>query len=141
MFHDLKMIDAIRASGVAVSEDCEQAWLFQWAKRNEGQYPELALLFAVPNGGHRSKRQGALLKLTGVKKGVPDTFLPVPRGEYHGLWVEMKSLSKSARVSPEQRKWIADLKDQGYRAAVCRGFEAARDEILAYLTLGAHRGA
>lgn len=134
MFHDLKLQPAIRASGAEVSEDQEQAWLFQWAKRNESKYTELALLFAVPNGGHRHKRQAALLKLTGVKAGVPDVFLPVARGGYHGLWIEMKSTQKTARVSPEQKQWLADLTGQGYRAVVCKGFEAARDEVLAYLT-------
>lgn len=133
MFVDLKNLAAVRKSGAKMSEDQEQAWLFQWAARNRDKRPELARLFAVPNGGHRSKRTAAVLKLTGVKRGVPDIFLPVPRGEYHGLWIEMKSLAKSARPSPEQREWLAYLNEAGYRAVVCRGFEAARDEIISYL--------
>src|SRR5690554_620263 len=104
MFVDLKTITAARASGAAVSEDQEQAWLFQWARRNEKEIPELARLFAIPNGGHRSKRTAALLKLTGVKRGVPDIFLPLPRNGYHGLWIELKSMSKSARASKEQQE-------------------------------------
>lgn len=135
MFHDLKLQPAIRAFCADVSEDQEQAWLIQWAKRNEKTYPELRLLFAIPNGGHRHKRQAALMKLTGTKPGVPDLFLPVPRNGHHGLWVEMKSLSKTARASKEQKAWIDELTEQGYRAVVCKGFEQARDELVAYLTL------
>ena len=134
MFYDLSQQNAIRASGAAVSEDCEQAWLIQWAKRNSDEYPDLNFLFAVPNGGHRSKRQGALLKLTGVKPGVPDLFLPVPRKGKHGLFIEMKVADrKKGRVSKEQKQWIEALITQGYEAKVCYGFEEARDAIVGYL--------
>ena len=131
--YDIKFLPQVRAKKIKVSEDQEQAWLFQWARRNEKEIPELAWLFAIPNGGHRSKRTAALLKLTGVKRGVPDIFLPLPRNGYHGLWIEMKSLAKSARPSPEQLEWIQYLEAQGYQAVVCHGFESARDTILEYL--------
>lgn len=136
MFADLRLLDTIRASDQPVPEDQEQAWLFQWAKRNAEAMPELSLLFAIPNGGHRSKRQGALLKLTGVKAGVPDVFLPVARGGYHGLFIEMKARRKGARATQEQKDWIVALERQGYRALVCIGFEAARAAILDYLGVG-----
>lgn len=131
--YDIKLLPQVRAKKIKVGEDQEQAWLFQWARRSEKAIPELARLFAIPNGGHRSKRTAALLKLTGVKRGVPDIFLPLPRNGYHGLWIELKSMSKSARASKEQQEWIEYLEAQGYRAVVCHGFESARDTILDYL--------
>ena len=113
-------------------EATEQVRLIQWAMRNRDTLPPLGFLFHVPNGGHRSKREGALLKLQGVRRGVPDLFLPYPVQPHHGLWVEMKP-ELGGTVSPEQRQWLADLSALGYRAHVCHGFEEARQTILNYL--------
>lgn len=133
--YDLKDLNKVRAMEGHPLEDQEQAWLIQWAKRHGPA--ETSRLFAIPNGGHRSHSQGALLKLTGVQKGVPDLFLPVPRGGYHGLWIEMKSTDPKSRPSKEQKYWLAFLDGQGYRTVVAKGFEAARDAILDYLNTGA----
>lgn len=37
------------------------------------------LLFAIPDGGRRDAVTGAHLKAEGVRAGVPDMFLAVPR--------------------------------------------------------------
>ncbi len=116
---------------VKQAEHSEQVHLFTWARWTEGQYPELALLFAVPNGGRRDAVTGARLKAEGVKAGVPDVWLPVARGDYHGLVIELKA--GKGRPSPEQRAWLEALKSQGYLALVCVGAEAARAAITAYL--------
>ena len=44
----------------------------------------------VPNEGKRSPQQGAKLKRMGMQKGFPDLVVPLPRGNYHGLYIEMK---------------------------------------------------
>lgn len=129
--YDLKNIAIARALPGYPLEDQEQAWLVQWTKRH-GPIESKRLLH-IPNGGGRSKQQGALLKLTGVQPGVPDLFLPVPRNAYHGLWIELKSLNPRARVSDQQHDWLAYLQGQGYATALCRGFEQARDTIIEYL--------
>lgn len=91
----------------------------------ERKYPELALMFHIPNEGKRSWMTGGRMKAEGLKSGVPDIFLPVPRGEFHGLFVEMKR-TKGGTVSDCQKLWLHDLQKQGYCAAVCRGwYEAA----------------
>jgi hypothetical protein len=72
------------------SEHDEQVNLFHWADIMSPQYPELALLHAIPNGGKRNINVARKLKEEGQKAGVPDICLPVPRGEYHGLYIEMK---------------------------------------------------
>ena len=54
----------------------EQVALFGWAEYNEAYYPELRLLYAIPNGGHRHKAMSAELKAEGVKPGVPNLCLP-----------------------------------------------------------------
>ena len=79
------------------------------------------------------------MKAEGVKSGVPDVFLPVPRKyrngrmEYCGLWVEMK-VGKN-RTSEDQKWWIASLREQNYKAEVCFGAKEAIDTISEYLNL------
>ena len=116
-------------------EDEEQATLLSWCSMNLWRWPELDLLFHIPNGGARRKSEAARFKSLGVKKGVPDLFLPVPRGKYHGLFIEMKRL-RGGRVSNDQKKWIAALKAQGYRVEVDKGWKAAADVIREYLGPG-----
>ena len=118
----------------APSEAVEQEALVRWAAWEAKRTPELRLLFHVPNGGRRDKREAARLKAQGVKPGVPDLFLPVPRGGYHGLWIELKAAG--GRPSANQCEWIGDLNEQGYRAVICYGWDAAREEIGGYLKSG-----
>ena len=114
-------------------ESREQICLFEWAKINEHKEPALALLFHVPNGGKRSKTAAVRLKLEGVKAGVPDLVLPVARGGFHGLFIELKEGKNTP--TQNQKRWLAALSEQGYCAKVCYGFEGARDAILEYLNL------
>lgn len=65
----------------------EQIALFEWARLQTGRFPELALLYHVPNGGSRNKIEAARLRAQGVKSGVPDLCLPVARGASHGLYI------------------------------------------------------
>lgn len=112
----------------------EQARLFGWAdlEMARGRMPELRLMFHIPNGGSRNKAEAARFKAEGVKSGVPDVCLPVPRGGYHGLWIEMKRLA-GGRASKEQKQWIADLREQGYRAEIREGWQEAAELITEYL--------
>lgn len=111
----------------------EQEAVMRWAFLESGWRPELRMLFHIPNGGSRDKREAVHLKQLGVRPGVPDLFLAVPWDGEHGLFIEMKRNAKTARVSPEQKAWIQALKEQGYRAVVCYGFEQARTAIIDYL--------
>lgn len=88
----------------------------------------------MPNGGSRNKIEAANLKKQGVKKGVPDLCLPVPRGVYHGLYIEMKA--KKNKPTQEQESWLKALDEQGYKTAVCWGWEAASRVITEYLCQG-----
>lgn len=73
------------------------------------------------------------LKQTGqLQKGVPDIFIPVPAGGYHGLWIEMKR-EVGGVLSCEQRKWLDRLNADGYRAIVAKGADAAVEQIKEYL--------
>lgn len=115
-----------------MTENQEQAALFEWAGWMEHQIPELKLLHSCPNGGYRLPKTAAVLQKTGVKSGVPDVCLPVSNGKYHALYIEMKRV-KGGAVSANQRVWLNELSKAGNRAVVCKGFEQARDTILEYL--------
>lgn len=114
------------------TESNEQQTLFEWARRMEGKWPELRMMYHIPNEGRRTARNGARLKAEGLKSGVPDICLPVPRGEHHGLYIELKR-RKNARVTTEQMEWIEGLVAQGYVAAICRGCDEAIEVITGYL--------
>ena len=68
----------------------EQAVVISWCEMQKNKYPELSMIYHCPNGGYRNKIEAANLKRQGVKSGVPDLFLPVPRKNKHGLFIEMK---------------------------------------------------
>lgn len=118
------------------SEAKEQEALFEWARLNEGKYPELVLLHHIPNGGWRHKAVAAALKRQGVKPGVPDLSLPVPRPGAHGLYIELKRRGSGASTSDAQDRFLAALRASGYEACVCQGWEQARDVIVGYFGRG-----
>ena len=114
-------------------EEQEQMKVFHWARLQECLYPELRLLHHIPNGGQRNRVVAAKLKAAGVKPGVPDICLPVPRGGFHGLYIELKY--GNGRPSEYQKQWISDLEEQGYKVSVCWGCESAIYIIKEYLRL------
>lgn len=123
------------AYGNIPTEADEQKALFRWADAARCKYPELELMHHIVNEGRRDGRTGYNLRLMGMKRGVPDVCLPVARGGFHGLYVEMKRV-KGGRPSPEQYWWREKLREQGYRAEICYGWEDAARVIREYLDNG-----
>lgn len=117
------------------SEAQEQTALFAWADQcvQLGVHPELKMMYAVPNGGRRDNIEAAHLKQQGVKAGVPDICLAVPRGKYHGLYVEMKVGDN--KPTDKQNEWLANLSYYGYAVKVCYSCLAAKTAIERYLSL------
>lgn len=114
-------------------EDTEQESLIVhsfYVLREAGLDPRL--LFAIPNGGTRHAAEAVKLKRTGVRAGIPDLMLAVARGGFHGLFIEMKR-RQGGKVSEAQKELIALLTEQGYKCVVCKGFDAALEEIRTYL--------
>jgi len=61
-------------------------------------------------------------------------MLPVPVGQYHGLFIEMKRLNASpSDTSQAQQTWITYLRKQGYCVEVCKGAVEAIAAIKHYL--------
>ena len=96
------------------------------------QYPKAAgLLFSIPNEGKRSKANSWRMKAEGMRAGVSDLFLAIPRSVYNGLWIEMKT--QKGVLSAEQKEFQADMQAQGYATTVCRSIEEFMNAIRIYL--------
>jgi hypothetical protein len=114
----------------AGSEASEQIAIINYLK---AQYPN-ALYCASAGGLKTSYTQAARMKMMGYKRGFPDLQICEPIGQYHGLFIEMKK--EDGYPSPEQKVWVSELEKRGYRALVCKGFEAAKKAIDDYFTGG-----
>ena len=99
------------------AEDILQKQCVEWFR---WQYPK-GIIYAIPNGGGRSKAEAGILKATGVLKGIPDLCVPEPTSSHPGLYVEMKV--KPNVVKPHQKEIIEKLKARGYLAVVCWTYE------------------
>lgn len=115
------------------TEAQEQVALVKWARTQAVRYPELELMYAVPNGGKRDKIEAAHMKAQGTLPGVADIVLPCARGSYFGLYIEMKR-AKGGVVSASQRWFEGRIVEEGYAYALCAGWDVARVTILRYLS-------
>ena len=79
------------------------------------------------------KSQRIKAKATGYKRGFPDLFLYEPRGDYHGLAIELKVGYN--KPTNEQLAWIEELNERGYKATVSNGLESTIKIINKYLEL------
>lgn len=71
----------------------------------------------IPNEGKRTGRYGKSLKDMGMRAGVSDLFIALPRHGYGGAWIELKS--KHGILSEDQKKFLNDMAIQCYFTAVC----------------------
>lgn len=134
-------------------EEGEQATLLEWASyifvtANDGRSVCLHdLIVAIPNGAYlagdekqRGAQMGRLLAL-GLTPGAADVFVMLARGQWHGLFIEMKKRRKDfasaadARraVSPLQRGFGELAQRMGFRYVVCYGFDEAKHAIESYV--------
>lgn len=129
--------DQLAKSG---TESGHQRAVFAWAALNMSRFPELRWLHHIPNGGARGDDaktraiRGNALKAEGVKVGVADLFLPVKRGEYSGLYIEMKKPGKIKTTSKEQDEFGEFVKAQGFGWIVCDNWESAVQVLQDYLS-------
>lgn len=109
-------------------EEEEQREFAQWLDRKG------VLWFHIPNERKATAFTLYDLERQGLKKGVPDNFIAEPRGNYNGLFIELKRAKKSlSKKSLEQRQWIKALNEKGYKAVFCYGAEEAIREVRRYL--------
>lgn len=117
-----------------------QEALFNWAALATGHHPELATLYAIPNAGgftggfKKNIARVMAMKREGVKSGVPDVCLPVARGGYHSLYIEMKRENEGT-LSSGQKDWAKRLALYGNKVVVAHGFDEAKTMLEEYLSL------
>jgi VRR-NUC domain len=119
-----------RVKKIGPTEHSEQSAAVQTLLMMAGDRPALLMLYATPNGGKRHVITAKLMKDEGVRRGVPDLCLPVPRGGYVGLYVESKI--EGGEVSPDQKWWLAALEAQGQCTRVCWSADEIVNTVLAY---------
>jgi len=153
---------------IAAQFGFETAW--QWAETGkleheagEGAYgavPALQWLHAIPNGGSRGDDaksraiRGGALKAEGVRQGVADIFLPVPKFvdldkfegghmKWAGLYIEMKKPDLKPKkegskggLSDEQIAFGEYAKQVGYGWIVCYTWREAATAIQQYIEWG-----
>ena len=117
---------------VLPSEHQEQTAVLSWCAAMRASLPDLDLLYAIPNGARTTMGMAKKLKAEGVKTGVPDLCLPVARGGYHALYIEMKR-QRLGQLSPAQRHWGDLLRAQGNLVVVAKGADRATELLAAYL--------
>jgi hypothetical protein len=85
------------------------------------------MIFAVPNGGLRSKAEAARLKWTGVLAGVLDLVLVLPDGRC-AFW---ETKTPRGRLSDDQLGFIKRLITRDHCWAIVRDIDDARRELAA----------
>ena len=101
----------------------------RWFDYQYGQFAPL--LFAVPNGGLRGKREAAIMKAEGMTAGVSDMILLVSRKGYASLWIEFKT--EKGRQTELQKEWQRIAEMHGNKYVIVRNFTQFVKEVTAYL--------
>jgi len=110
-----------------MSEDRLQSEVIKYIRY---QYPKVKYC-ASAGGVYTGISQARKMVRTGYVKGFPDLFIYEARNGYHGLALEIKTTK--GRATKEQKQWIEDLNDRGYKAEVVKGLPAILDLIDSYL--------
>jgi hypothetical protein len=90
-------------------------------------------LFAVPNGGYRTKTTAALLKAEGQLSGVADLILLKRKGKCGALLLEAKV--KGNYQSANQKLWQEMIEADGYIYKIFRSLEEFVEIVETYLNL------
>jgi hypothetical protein len=116
-----------------------QIALFEWAKlcripHADDVMPNSKLsdyMYAYPLGVKLPVATAARLKRHGAKAGVTDIILPLGRGGYFGLYMELKI--KPNKLTTLQIEWIEKMRRANYDTFEAYSFEQAVEKIKFYL--------
>jgi hypothetical protein len=132
----------VRTRNLYQKEEDLHSQLCQWLRL---QHPTVIFRTDFAAGLRMTMGQAAKHKSLQSGRAWPDLFLAEPRGQYHGLFIELKREGvavylKSGQVSSnphiqEQDFVLQKLRQRGYMAEFCVGIEAAMALINRYLKL------
>lgn len=108
-----------RKRTVLKSEHLEQVDFVSWFRKSFSDE-----IIAIPNGGSRSRSEGARLKAEGVKAGVSDLFVPAWL-----LWIEFKRSDGGRGLSADQKKWANYVESIGHHFMLCNGYDEAVNKV------------
>ena len=91
------------------------------------------LCYAIPNGGYRTITTARAMRAEGQKAGIPDLHIPIGRGEYLSLYIEMKN-GKAGRLSEAQKEMHETLRKYRNKVVICRTLLEFQQEINTYFT-------
>lgn len=117
---------------ITSEHDLQAAIIAECDRRSMGN-PAWGMVFSIPNGGHRHPAVAAKLKAEGVRAGIPDLFVALPRHDYAGMFLELK-FGKN-KPTGEQWNWTRRLRDAGYFVDVAWDFETAMRLLTWYVEL------
>ncbi len=123
-----KMQERKNRGKAAASEHDLQVQCLRWLHI---AHPEV-LCYAIPNGAYTTKTTARKLVAEGVVHGIPDLHIPIPKGEYASLYIEMKN-GTAGRLSEHQKIMIERLQRLGNKVVVCRTTEEFVHEVEEYL--------
>ena len=99
-------------------EDIEQIKVVHWIKENT-----TLPVIHIANQRATSPYHGAMLKRMGVRAGVSDLFIPRATNFYHGLFIELKTLT--GKASKLQMQFNKEMHEEGYEAVFAYGADEA----------------
>lgn len=119
----------------SATEHSIQTAFFAWVSLVKE--PGTRWVHAIPNGGERNKITAGKMKAEGARSGVWDVFVPLPRGEFHGMYIEFKTPEYKYRqnggLKPAQIEFGEQAHREGYRMKVCYTWREAAMALLLYL--------
>jgi hypothetical protein len=130
-------LSMVQAFGVAAANDPRSYTEAGHAKTVGFPQPDSVrndceLVHGIMNGLElKDARSGAAAKASGLRPGIPDIFVPIRRGSWSGLYIELKTPKGTLRKS--QEKMIPLLQAQGFMVKICIGWRQASVALLSYL--------
>jgi len=118
--HNQRLMQQIESK---IQQACIKWFRAQFPKYNKR-------LFAVPNEGQRTKANASRMKAQGMVSGVSDIIFLLPRGQYHGLCIEMKA--QKGRQTDNQKEFEEEVKGD-YKYVLCYSFDEFMNIIKDYL--------
>jgi hypothetical protein len=114
-----------------LSEYDHQKMIFKWADAARIKYPCLAYMHCSLNGVRMARGQAVKAKMSGMKAGVPDIFLPFKTKDYSGLFIELK-VGRN-KPTEDQVKFLNYLTTQNFYCTVIYGAKDAVKCIESYI--------
>lgn len=117
-------------------EDLEQIAIIDYFShmKNISSY-----IIHIRNEAKRTAAENKRAKRMGLKKGVSDLFIAIPKNGYAGFFLELKAqktqFSRAGKATKHQLSFLENMKNAGYKTGIFFGAEEAISAICDYLQI------